>query len=472
MKISEVIEITSLTKKAINYYEENGLISPSTNKYNNYRDYTEEDIKKLKQISVLRSFDMPVKKIKQLLMNPKEIGIVFTEHLNKVKAQISDMERSQQILKLCINDINFINSNMDKITNDMMLLKRSFDMSEREKEGYMKKELLRIFPGFFGKYICLKFSNYLDEPIDSKEKENAWIHLVKMLDSSHELKVNNDILESIESDKIDWDLVEKIIKSRDKNFYSMDKEGIQNYVDNLYDIEPTETDLKLLEQFLNYENSKDNIKYTNGLLKLINQDLKILSSKYKKLQENLSSVNCEIKKVYSKCFKSNADEIKNNIGITTLPEMTFVCCEYKKFISLGRVPKLVENFRKRIDEISNVINPSDIYTINGIDSLPQYEKPKTLVHKFSFSFIIGVQISQVGQMPQHMQTFTIPSHKHAWYITLGGSNNLKTFIENEMPAITFISQAYKVAKFPVLTLYSNNYRGTHESIVYNYMPIK
>lgn len=472
MKISEVMKITSLTKKAINYYEESGIISPLVNRDNNYRDYTKEDIEKLKQISVLRSFDIPVKKIKEILISPKEIEKIFKEHLNKVQIQILNMERSQEILQLCINDINLMNSNMDKITDDMMLLKRSFDMSEREKEGYMKKELLRIFPGFFGKYICFKFSNYLDEPIDNKEKESAWIHLVKILDNSHELKVNNEILNSIESDKMDWNLIEEIIKNRDKDFYSMNKEDIQTYIDNLYDIELTETDLKLLKQFINYTSSKDNIKYMNDLLKLIDEDLKILSSKYKKFQENLLTVNCEMKKRYSECFKPSVDEIENNMGVTTLPEMIFVGFEYKKIIPLGKVPKLVENFRKTIDQISNVINPNDIYTINGIDSLPQYKKPKTLVHKFNFSFIIGVQVSKVIQIPQDMQAFTIPSHEHAWYTTLGGSKNLKTLIKNEMTSITFISKAYKIVKFPVLTLYSNDYKGTGKSIVYNYMPIE
>lgn len=472
MKISEVMEITSLTKKAINYYEENGLISPSVNKENNYRDYTKEDIEKLKQISVLRNFDIPVKKIREILVNPKEMEKIFTEHLNKIKAEILNMERSKDIFQLCINDINFPNTNIGKVTDDMMLLKRSLDMREREKEGYMKKELIRIFPGFFGRYICLKYSNYLDEPIDSREKENAWIHLVKILDDSHELKVNKKILENMESDKIDWNLLEEIIKNRDKDFYSMNEEDIQNYVDNLYDAELTETDLKLLGQFISYASSKDNIKYMNDLLKLIDEDLKVLSSKYKKFQENLSSVNCEMKKVYTECSKVSADEIENNMGIITLPEMTFVGCEYKKIIPPGKTPKLVENFRKRIDEISNVINPGDIYTINGIDSLPQYEKPKTLIHKLSFSFIVGVQVSKAEQIPKDMQVFIIPSHKHAWYTTSEGSKNLKSFMKNEIPLITFISQAFKIVKFPVLTLYSSDCKDTMESAVYNYMPVE
>lgn len=464
------MEITSLTKRAIKYYEEDKLISPSVNKLNNYRDYSEEDVEKLKQISVLRSFDIPVKKIKEILMKPEEIEKVLTEHLSKLKSEISNMEKCEEILQTCVTDINSKVLNINNITNDMVLLKKSFDMNERQKEDYMKKELIRIFPGFFGKYICLKLSNYLDEPIDSKEKEQAWLHLVKTLDNSPKLKVSNEILESVESDKLNWSLIEDAITCRNNEFYSMGKEEIKSYAEHLYDLEPTKTDLNLFEQLISYENSKENISYIENLLKLIYEDLKILSSKYTKFQENISAVNYELKKSYSDLPKDS--ESKNNISLVTLPQMTFVGLEYTTFISLKKVPKLIDSFRNRVKEINNVIKPTDIYTINGIDSLLQYEKPKTKTFKLNFSFIIAVQVSEVEQIPNDMKAFTIPAHQHICY-TLKGNKTLKTFIKDEIPLVTFITQSYKIAKFPALTLYNNDYKtNDSESIVYNYMPIE
>jgi len=468
MKISEVMKITSLTKRAIKYYEEDELISPLVNELNNYRDYSEEDVEKLKQISVLRSFNIPVKKIKEILMKPEEIEKVLTEHLTMLKSEIANIEKCQEILQTCVTDINSKNLNIKNITNDMVLLKKSFDMSEKQKEGYMRNELIRIFPGSFGKYIYLKFSSYLDEPIDSKEKEYAWLHLVKTLDNSPKLKVSNELLESLESDKLNWDLIKETITHRNKDFYTMSKEDVKNYVEHLYDIEPTETDLKLFEELIRYENSKENISYIKSLLKLIDEDLKILSSKYAKFQKNISAVNYELKKSYSDLPKDN--ESKNSINLITLPQMTFVGLEYKTFISLKKIPKLIDSFRDRVKEISNVIKPTDIYTINGIDSLTQYEKTKTF--KLNFSFIIAVQVSKVEQIPNGMKAFTIPAHHHICY-TLKGNKTLKTFIKDEIPLVTFITQSYKVAKFPVLTLYNDKYKTSDpESIVYNYMPIE
>lgn len=468
MKISEVMDITSLTKRAIKYYEENELISPSINTLNNYRDYSENDVEKLKQISVLRSFDIPIKEIKKILMKPEEIEKVLANHLAKLKSQVANIEKCEEILQACVTDINSKASDIKKITNNMLLLKKSFDMNEQQKENYMKRELTQIFPGFFGKYICLKLSNYLDEPLDSKEKEQAWLHLVKTLDSSKQLNVSNELLESFESDNLNWNLIEEIIICRNKEFYAMEKEEIKDYVEHLYDLKPTEIDLKLLEQLISYENSKENISYINNLLKLIDEDLKILSSKYTKIQENILVANYELKKSYLNLPKDS--ESKNNISLVTLPQMTFVGLEYTTFISIKKVPKLIDNFRNRLKEINNVINPTDIYTINGIDSLLQYEKPKTF--KLNFSFIIAVQVSKVEQIPNDMKAFTIPAHQHICY-TLKGNKNLKSFIKDELPIVTFITQSYKVAKFPVLTLYNNEYKTNNpESIVYNYMAIE
>lgn len=464
MKISEVMIITGLTKKAINYYEEKGLINPSVEINNNYRNYTKEDIERLKEIAVLRSFNLSVKKIKEILISPEKIGSVFKEQLNTLKIQIENMGRCQEILKSCLNNANSISPNIKKVTDDMILLKESLDMNEREKEGYMKKQLMRIFPGFFGKYISLKLSNYLDEPLDSKEKKEAWIHLVKILDNSHDLKV------SMESDDINWKLIEKTIKNADKDFYLMNDKGILNYVDHLSDFESSENDVKLCEQLINYIDSNENIKFSNDLLILINKDLKILSLNYKKIQENISKVNDEMEKKYEDLSNFDVHEIGKNIRITILPEMTFVCYEYKRIIPFGKVSKLIENFKNRIKEIDNIINPHKIYTINGIHSLPQYKNSKNSLHKFNFSWIIGVQVPKEVQIPHDMQIFTIPSHKYVWYI-LKGNRTLKTFIKYEVPLASVIAKSYMMVNFPILELHNYDC-NTKELTIYNYTPIE
>ncbi|MDE7477626.1 MAG: MerR family transcriptional regulator, partial [Lachnospiraceae bacterium] len=66
MLIHEVCKKCSLTKKAVEYYIEQGLITPSIQE-NGYRDFSMEDIIRLKKISILRGLGVPVSDIQSIL---------------------------------------------------------------------------------------------------------------------------------------------------------------------------------------------------------------------------------------------------------------------------------------------------------------------------------------------------------------------------------------------------------------------
>ena len=65
MLMSEVKEKTKLTRKAIEYYEEKGLIKPKREE-NNYRVYSQEDVEKLSEIYIYRKLGCSLDQIKEL----------------------------------------------------------------------------------------------------------------------------------------------------------------------------------------------------------------------------------------------------------------------------------------------------------------------------------------------------------------------------------------------------------------------
>ena len=67
-------------------------------------------------------------------MNPKEIEKIFTEHLDKIKVQIANIERYQEILQLCINDVKCMRPNIKKLL--IILLKKSFGKNYIPLECY------------------------------------------------------------------------------------------------------------------------------------------------------------------------------------------------------------------------------------------------------------------------------------------------------------------------------------------------
>lgn len=59
MKIKDVEEQLDITKSNIRFYEKEGLITPNRTE-NGYRDYSEEDVRRLKEIVILRKLGIPV----------------------------------------------------------------------------------------------------------------------------------------------------------------------------------------------------------------------------------------------------------------------------------------------------------------------------------------------------------------------------------------------------------------------------
>ena len=70
---NEIIKCTGLSRKALDYYEEKGLISPMREE-NGYRIYEREDLERLKKISLLRSLDFSISEIYSYI-NKDEIDL-------------------------------------------------------------------------------------------------------------------------------------------------------------------------------------------------------------------------------------------------------------------------------------------------------------------------------------------------------------------------------------------------------------
>lgn len=67
MKIRQAEEATGVSRQNIRFYEKQGLLYPVRNKLNSYREYSEADILRLKQIRLFRKLGMPLEEIRKLL---------------------------------------------------------------------------------------------------------------------------------------------------------------------------------------------------------------------------------------------------------------------------------------------------------------------------------------------------------------------------------------------------------------------
>ena len=67
MNIKQTADASGVSARNIRYYEQAGLLAPERNPENDYRIYTDADVRTLKLIRVLRTLDMPVEDIRAVL---------------------------------------------------------------------------------------------------------------------------------------------------------------------------------------------------------------------------------------------------------------------------------------------------------------------------------------------------------------------------------------------------------------------
>lgn len=67
MHIKKVAKIAKVSVRTLQYYDEIGLLVPTRNKWNDYRDYSESDISKLQQICFFKTCGFTLTKIRDLL---------------------------------------------------------------------------------------------------------------------------------------------------------------------------------------------------------------------------------------------------------------------------------------------------------------------------------------------------------------------------------------------------------------------
>lgn len=187
MKIHEAMQVTGLTKKAAYYYEVEGLVSPEKDQWNNYRDYSEEDIRKLVLISILRRLDFPMGAIRRVLINPGEIRGAMERQRAAIAEKIDSLNRVSDVIEEFVTKLE--GSNM---SDELTMLHKRLDLDPR-KPGFMLKELDRVFPGNLGKLIAVFYGQFLDEPLDNEEKIKAWEELVDRLDAMEEIEYPAEI---------------------------------------------------------------------------------------------------------------------------------------------------------------------------------------------------------------------------------------------------------------------------------------
>ena len=164
MLLNEIVKEVGMTKRAIKYYEEKGLLSIKKD-VNGYRNYTKEDVETLKKISIYRKLGICIDDIKKLLeTNDKRILLdVYHQKLQEKQTQESELEA----LKEYIDD-----GDPDK-ANELL----DYETIENAIESMLPEEE-------WADYLISHFKPFLNVRIKTSEQKQALKNILEYCENT------------------------------------------------------------------------------------------------------------------------------------------------------------------------------------------------------------------------------------------------------------------------------------------------
>ena len=290
MLINEAAKRCNITKKAIQYYAEQGLITPVILE-NGYKDFSEDEIKGLKQIVLYRKLGLSISEIKRVLVNPTEMKSILyqrTLELEREKAKQELLKRlnSGEELENLEKEINTINS-----------------------KSIIMKKLMELFPSYYGKFISLNFSRYLTGNIETEEQMEAFSQIIEFFDNVPDMDIPEDLQKYLDeylefySGEEGTEKINSILEGKETAFQNMDefvkgnKEILDNYMafkqSEEYKNSPAYKFMELMKEFCQ----------TNGYYDTFIPAMRKLSPLYNQYYEQMLKANEEFEKKYPEYVK-------------------------------------------------------------------------------------------------------------------------------------------------------------------------
>lgn len=183
MRLNEVIKHVDLSKRAIKFYEEKGLLKTKRDS-NGYRNYTDKDISLLKEISSYRKMGIGLSDIKEILNDKSVLKQILIEKKKEITILQNELEALEKFIE---------NNNIEEL----------YDSVDYKT---LADAIQNSIPGFYGYYFLNHFLPYLQIRIQTKEQQEAYNRLIEFWDNTNIripflMKLNSWILFKLNSKK-------------------------------------------------------------------------------------------------------------------------------------------------------------------------------------------------------------------------------------------------------------------------------
>lgn len=161
MKIKEIEQKLNISRANIRFYEKEGLLFPKRNE-NDYREYSDEDLKRLKQIIVFRKLNISLEEIKKIFNESISLKEISFNKIKQIEDEINILNGAKKICEMIQkNDVDITEFNEDEY---LLLIEK--------EEGNGK-----MFYNFVKDYVLLnneeEYLKFLEKYDDYMNAENG-----------------------------------------------------------------------------------------------------------------------------------------------------------------------------------------------------------------------------------------------------------------------------------------------------------
>ena len=113
MNIGKASKLSELTVKTVRYYANIDLVKPNQSSLTGYREYSEEDVLKLKFIGKARKFNFSINECRELLSlyenqnrPSKEVKKITLEKVSEIDKKLNELKNLRDELNYLANNCN------------------------------------------------------------------------------------------------------------------------------------------------------------------------------------------------------------------------------------------------------------------------------------------------------------------------------------------------------------------------------
>lgn len=264
MRVKEVEEKIGIKSKNIRFYEKQGLLWPKRNSENGYREFSDQDIKRLKEIKLFRKLGISIEDIRLLQLKEIELKDMLEKQILNFEDEINNFNKLKD---LCVS-MREENISLKEMDSDSWI----FKMERLEEKGVIfmdtnNDEIIRFLPEKFK-------MQYYKAIIKNGQIDNTLLgEIISYFEDIYKKAVDTeklliDVLKSV--DFKDRDKLLILIKENDSELHDKISK-------NIFDFEDIVTlDIALTKNILEEFNSEIIVKASMAASPKVNEYLKKL----------------------------------------------------------------------------------------------------------------------------------------------------------------------------------------------------